>query len=107
MGINIQVKKGGKQKNEIFLDGKLNKDLRDCMHCQFFYGNNHQCIQSNCVKEKERKQTEPVQNNKCTGCPYKQSDRYCFPCMKELLGMQEGRDTHEKIILEQEKFKNG
>lgn len=107
MGINIKVEKAGKQKKEISFEAKLEKDLRDCMHCQFFYGNNHQCIQSKCVKEKEKKQPEPVQDNKCFGCPYKQSDRYCFPCMKELLGMRKGRGTHEKTILEQEEFKNG
>lgn len=26
------------------------------------------------------------QSTKCFGCPYPQSERYCFPCMKKILG---------------------
>lgn len=107
MGINIKVEKVKKAKDVISIEAKLERDLRDCMHCKFFYGHNSQCIKNDCVKKKEEKKPEYDRSSKCFGCPYKQSDQYCFPCMKELLGMPAGKGTHEEIILEQEEFDNG
>lgn len=51
MGINVSIQKAPKQKAAIITKAKLEKNLRICMHCRFFYGNNSQCIAKKCVKE--------------------------------------------------------
>lgn len=86
MGINVRVRKYPKTKDAFIMQTTLEKDLRSCMHCRFFYGNNRQCIASRCVKEQGEMKLESDRNSPCRGCPYKQAERYCFPCMKELLG---------------------
>lgn len=70
------------KRNKLSLDKKLEKDLRDCMHCKFFYGNSIQCAKSQCVKEELK--TKPVKTE-CTDCPYSKGHELCFPCMKKLL----------------------
>lgn len=64
---------------------RFDRELRDCMRCRFFWGNNHRCELEHCYKEK--KQTKPVEKkpSKCDGCGYSNGG-YCFPCMKDLLG---------------------
>lgn len=61
---------------------KLERDLKDCMRCRYFYGNNNQCIMKHCVKEE--KKLESV-NTECTNCPYGKGHGLCFPCMKKIL----------------------
>ena len=34
----------------------------------------------------EKQKTEKQQESKCVGCPYGKNSRYCFPCMRDLLG---------------------
>lgn len=106
MGINIKVQKHPKQKDVITAEAKLERDLRSCMRCRFFYGNRQQCIAKKCVREE--KQTKPVEqekNRKCVGCSYRQSEQYCFPCMKEILGIKEKKETD--IVIETEEKKDG
>ena len=65
---------------------QLDKDLKSCMKCKFFWGNNHQCSLKRCYKEKKKPIIQnTVKKSECDGCTYRQSDRYCFPCMKKLL----------------------
>lgn len=118
MGINVRVKNTPKPDDVMAVQMNLEKDLKSCMHCKFFYGNNSQCIKSDCVK-KDSKHGIMEQNreNKCFGCPYRQSEQYCFPCMKKLLDKKENtfraslsvqkageaqRKETERIVLEQE-----
>ena len=68
MGINIRVQNPPKPLDVISAQAKLERDLRSCMRCRFFY------------TERE---------DMCFGCPYRQSERYCFPCMKKMLGIKE------------------
>ena len=49
MGINVRVQDAPKQRGIIAAQVKLEKDLRDCMRCKFFYGNNSQCLAKKCV----------------------------------------------------------
>lgn len=107
MGINVRIQKAPKLKDAIIAQVKLEKDLKSCMRCRFFYGNNSQCIARKCVRE----DMEPVtviqdKESKCYGCPYRQSERYCFPCMKKLLGYEE-KETQNEIMPEQEEKKDG
>lgn len=90
MGINVRVQNAPKPDAVITARVNLERDLRRCMSCRYFYGNNSQCIKSDCVK-KDSKHGIMEQNreNKCFGCPYRQSEQYCFPCMKKLLGKME------------------
>lgn len=76
MGINIRVQKSPKPLDVIEVEAKLKRDLRSCMRCRFFYGNN------------------------------RQSERYCFPCMKKLLGIEE-KEHEKEIVFEQEEKKDG
>ena len=71
---------------------ELEKDLRSCMHCKFFYGNNSQCLAKKCVKEESKFEiTEQDKEDMCFECPYRQSEKYCFPCMKSMLGKKGDR----------------
>lgn len=62
----------------------MEKELRECMSCKYFWGNNHQCLLKVCYKE-EKSNKEKKIPPKCIGCAYRQSENYCFPCMKDLL----------------------
>lgn len=44
MGINVRVQNAPKLSGIIAAQVKLEKDLRSCMRCRFFYGNNSQCL---------------------------------------------------------------
>ena len=91
MGINVRVQRVGKQLRDIqTFEATLEKDLRECMRCRFFYGRNSGCGKEKCVKEPEIKQPEPETDNMCFECPYRKIDGYCFPCMIKLLGEKKG-----------------
>ena len=86
MGINVRMQNAPKPDGIIAAQVKLEDDLRSCMRCQFFYGNNRQCLAKKCVKEESKPEiTEQDKENMCFGCPYRQSERYCFPCMRRIL----------------------
>lgn len=87
MGINVSVQKSPKAKDIISASVKLERDLKGCMRCRFFYGNNSQCIANRCIKENLKSINVQDEEDICFECPYRQSERYCFPCMKRLLGM--------------------
>lgn len=87
MGINIKIKNAPKPLDAVTVQAKLERDLKSCMRCRYFYGNNRQCIAEQCVKEEQKQVvTEQEKESKCYGCPYRQSENYCFPCMVNILG---------------------
>lgn len=97
MGINVRVQKAPKPKDAINTQIKLEKDLKSCMRCRFFYGNNRQCITNKCVKEDAKPEIrEQDKGSECFECPYRQSDRYCFPCMKNILGKGKNERIRER-----------
>lgn len=107
MGINVRVQKAPKTSGIIEAQANLERDLKSCMRCRFFYGHNSQCIAKKCVKEDMQPEAvEREKENECTGCPYRQSERYCFPCMKKLLGTEE-KEHGKEIVLEQEEKEDG
>lgn len=107
MGINVRVQKAPKPKDAINAQVKLERDLKSCMRCRFFYGNNSQCITKKCIKEDmEPEITMQDKGSKCYECPYRQSEGYCFPCMKKLLGYEE-KETENETVLEQEEKTDG
>lgn len=80
----FQKKSGKRHKRRLSPEEKFNKELRDCMRCKYFWGNNNRCTNSKCYKE-----TKAVVKNhpsECDNCPYNKGDGYCFPCMKKILG---------------------
>lgn len=90
MGINVKVRKYPQLKDVIRGAADLEKDLRNCMHCRFFY-NRRQCIANVCVTSEENQQTTKETGEiQCLDCPYRQSERYCFPCMVKVIGRAEG-----------------
>lgn len=66
-------------------EAKLEKDLKQCMRCKYFWGNDSRCIRSKCYKEEKKLEVEKPKSE-CDDCPYKQGEGYCFPCMKKILG---------------------
>ena len=87
MGINVRVQKSPKPLDVITTQVKLERDLKSCMHCRFFYGSSSQCIAKQCVMEEWKAEiSEPDTGSECFECPYRQSEKYCFPCMKRILG---------------------
>lgn len=105
MGVNVKVEKSPKQKDVITAEAKLERDLRSCMRCRFFYGNQQQCIAKKCIRDEvQTKPAEQKLKSMCVGCPYRQSEQYCFPCMKKILGIKE-KETD--IVIETEEKKDG
>ena len=105
MGINVKVQKSPKPTDIIVAEAKLEIDLRSCMRCRYFHGNNRQCILKKCVKE-EKKQpeiTDEEKQSKCFECPYPHMEGYCFPCMRDILGLLKKKP----IVIEQEEKKDG
>lgn len=104
MEINVRIQHFSKPGGTIAAQIKLEEDLRSCMRCKFFCGNNIQCIVKKCVKEEDRTRiVGPDRKSICFGCPYRQSEGYCFPCMKKLL---EGKGA-KKVAWKQEEKKDG
>lgn len=86
MGINVRVQNAPKLSEIIAAQVKLEKDLRSCMRCRFFYGNNSQCLAKKCVKEESKPEiAEEDKESLCFECPYRQSEKFCFPCMRKIL----------------------
>lgn len=81
----VQKKSVRRYKHRLSAEEKLEKDIKDCMHCKFFWGNNHRCATNKCGRQKTKKEPEKKILEKCVGCPYRQSESYCFPCMKDIL----------------------
>lgn len=44
MGVNVKVQKSPKPKDIVTAEVRLEQDLKSCMRCRYFYGNNRQCI---------------------------------------------------------------
>lgn len=101
MGINVRVQKSPKPAGIIMAEATLEKDLKSCMRCRFFHGNNRQCIAKKCVAEDVKPEITVEENqSKCFGCPYPHTEGYCFPCMKDMLG-HTGKQN--QIIMEEMK----
>lgn len=66
---------------------KLERELKECMRCKFFHGNNSRCLTTNCIKVRQEKEIKdaPEVKNECTDCPYGRGKAVCFPCMKSIL----------------------
>lgn len=80
------VEKRDKHKKRRFVspEEKLERELKDCMHCRFFWGHNNRCANGTCCKPyKKKEQKLPTE---CVGCPYYRGNGYCFPCMRKLIG---------------------
>lgn len=66
------VEKRNKHKKRRFVSSeeKLERELKDCMHCRFFWGHNNRCATGTCCKpSKKKEQKLPTE---CVGCPYYQ-----------------------------------
>lgn len=79
-------KEKGKQKFRKI--DKEERELRECMHCRYFWGNSSGCIKKKCCKEETNKGNEEKIPEKCRGCPYNQGTGFCFPCMQNILESQ-------------------
>lgn len=81
----VQKKYKKQTRKPLSPEAKLEKDLKQCMRCKYFWGNDSRCIRSSCYKEKKKTEVE-MPKSECDDCPYKQGEGYCFPCMKKILG---------------------
>lgn len=91
MGINTKGSVGKKaEQRAADPKQKLERELRSCMRCKFFYGHNNRCIHnkkcSGRMTDEQKAALEKKKNSKCHDCPYGKGRDYCFPCMRELLG---------------------
>lgn len=85
----------------------IEKDLRSCMRCKFFYKGGSQCLAKKCVGEDRGTEGNGQdREDMCFGCPYQQSEQYCFPCMRKLLG-RKGKEIRKEVVLGQEEKKDG
>lgn len=81
----VQKKFNKQRRHKLTPEEQFDKDLKDCMRCKYFWGNDNRCRRSKCYKEKKEPVVEkPV--NECKICPYNKGEGYCFPCMKKILG---------------------
>lgn len=86
MGTVSKKTKKQSYKKRLTPEEKLDRDLKSCMKCKFFWGNDSRCMNNNCGGKKEKPKEKEIPKE-CIGCPYKQGEGYCFPCMKKILGM--------------------
>ena len=88
MGINAKKQKPEKNSKENNAKEKLERDLRSCMKCKYFWGNDNRCINNKKCGSKNSTNCNAYKpkDSKCIGCPYGKDNLYCFPCMKDLLG---------------------
>lgn len=85
------VEKRDKHKKRRFVspEEKLERELKDCMHCRFFWGHNNRCANGTCCKpSKKKEQKLPAE---CVGCPYYQGKRKLMIRKGAILR------THEKL----------
>ena len=53
---------------------KLEREIKDCMHCRFFWGHNNRCANGTCCKLSKKKESKlPAE---CVGCSYYQGNGY-------------------------------
>ena len=57
-------------------------------------------------KKHVAEELKPAGNDLCEGCPYRQTERYCFPCMKKILE-EKRKGTGKTIVHKQEKKRDG
>lgn len=52
------VEKRDKHKKRRFVspEEKLERELKDCMHCRFFWGHNNRCANGTCCKPSKKKE---------------------------------------------------
>ncbi len=90
MGINVRIQNAPRQSGIIMAQVSLEEDLRSCMRCRYFYGSSSRCLSRKCVREEGRHDAKDAdRESPCSGCPYRRSEGYCFPCMKKVLGRTE------------------
>ena len=66
------VEKRNKRKKRRFVSSeeKLERELKDCMYCRFFWGHSNRCANGTCCKPSKKKEQQfPTE---CVGCPYYQ-----------------------------------
>lgn len=58
------VEKRDKHKKRRFVspEEKLERELKDCMHCRFFWGHNNRCANGTCCKPSKKKNRNFRQN---------------------------------------------
>ena len=79
------VEKRDKHKKRRFVspEEKLERELKDCMHCRFFWGHNNRCANGTCCKpSKKKEQKLPTE---CVGCPYYQGKCYSYKNVKSII----------------------
>ena len=54
MGINQKKNKSKKPDKAERERKQFDRELRDCMHCKFFWGNNHRCVINKCCKANQK-----------------------------------------------------
>lgn len=89
MGINTKAQKAKHIKENVDSKEKLERDLKSCMNCKFFYGHDSGCINNEeCgmgYDRQKEKQQKNSQDKLCYDCPYGKGKSYCFPCIRKLL----------------------
>ena len=64
----VEKRNKHKKRRFVFSEEKLERELKDCMHCRFFWGHNNRCANGTCCKpSKKKEQKLPAE---CVGCPY-------------------------------------
>ena len=86
MGVNAKSDKKRRKRYELTEAEKIERDLRSCMRCRYFYGSKFQCPKQKCCKIEPQPKVKSELPSECVGCPYRKGDIICFPCMKKLLG---------------------
>lgn len=63
---------------------KLERDIRECKLCQFYYGRPISCLANQCVRE-DKTERKKETSNKCYQCAYRRGDQICNICMIDLI----------------------
>ena len=82
---DVRIQKEGRQETASETKIKLTKELRDCMNCRYFHGNNSQCIRTGCIACPKEKPEIDV-THACYQCRFSKPEGYCFPCLRKMMG---------------------
>ena len=84
----FEKKDSHKKRTPMSAEDKLERDLKDCMHCKFFWGHNNRCANGICVKPTKRKEISIP--DECVGCAYYQGSADNMNNKLEVIGIDHG-----------------
>ena len=97
------VEKRDKHKKRGFVspEEKLERELKDCMHCRFFWGHNNRCANGTCCKPSKKKE----QKNEMTST-YKKCEKEVQSLNRKLENLNQYLSQTQANPVQEQQTKN-